>query len=97
MSNVTELINVIKSLNEKRDKLNREYYKLDTSFDFEDYANAWGCEATFDAVDTSLEQRAESLVCQLADGLALSFDEACKYYHQVILGPPDDTTKRETT
>ena len=96
MSNVQELINQIKAIDDERNTLNRlEYFRPEEANaaslfaqvheDYiEDYASEWSCEATFVAVDTSFEERAESLVWQLADALAFSFEETCKYYAQQI-------------
>ena len=99
MSNVTDYIEAITELDNERNKLNllEGRWKIDaedydvSSLDaqvhedyIEDYAAAWGCEATFAEVDLSLEQRIESLVWQLADALAFSFEEAAKYYNQQV-------------
>jgi hypothetical protein len=84
MSEVSEYIDCIKDLDEQRDKLNSQEHYGTEFFDIQDYSDAWGCEATFDEVDNSLEQRAESLMYKLSDALAFSFEEAAAYYHQQI-------------
>ena len=94
---IKELVSQIKTIDDERNKLNCDHYIDRSDVDaktlfaqvyedyIEDYAAEWGCNPTFDEVDLSLEQRAESLMWQLADALAFSFEEASAYFNQEIL------------